>query len=137
MCILCIFSTKLQYTPTNINSCLAWYDIELSQYQKERQETELERVFDERNTTLKETGPYVTGVHIQPKEFKEPETEWQKSIKQKKNEDYYNKIQELENEQVVKELKNRESSHQFAIPGEKIVNNTVAKGMAQRYQENL
>lgn len=137
MCILCICSITLYRTTTNINSYLAWYDIELSQYQRERQETELERVFDERNTTLKETGPYVTGIHIQPKEFKEPETEWQKSIKGKKNEDYYNKIQELENEQVVKELKIRESSHQFAIPGEKIVNSTVAKGMAQKYQENL
>lgn len=122
---------------TNIKSYLAWYDIELSQYQKERQETELERVFDERNTTLKETGPYVTGIHIQPKEFKEPETEWQKSIKQKKTEDYYNKIQELENEQVVRELKIRESSHQFAIPGEKIVSSTVAKGMAQQYEDSL
>lgn len=128
---------KNQCIITKNNLCLAWYDIELSQYQKERQDTELERVFDERNTTLKETGPYVTGIHVQPKEFKEPETEWQKSIKQKKNEDYYNKIQELENEQVVKELKIRESSHQFVIPGDKIVNSTITKGMAQQYQENL
>lgn len=128
---------KLKDTSSKINLCLAWYDIELAQYQKERQETELERVFDERNTALKESGPYVTGIHIQPKEFKEPETEWQKSIKQKKNEDYYNKIQELENEQVVKELKIREASHQFTIPGEKVASSTVAKGMAQKYQENL
>lgn len=106
-------------------------------YQKERQETELERVFDERNNTLRETGPYVTGVHIQPKEFKDAETEWQQSIKKKKTDDYYNKIQELENEQVTKEIKLRESSHQFAIPGEKIVNSTVARGMAQKYEENL
>lgn len=116
--------------------CLAWYDIELSQYQKERQETELERVFDERNTTLKENGPYVTGVHIQPKEFKESETEWQQRVKEKKSNEYYTKIQELENEQVTKEIKLRESSHQAPIPGEKIVSST-ARGMAQQYQENL
>lgn len=122
---------------SNSYVCLAWYDIELTQYQKERQETELERVFDERNTTLKESGPYVTGVHIQPKEFKEPETEWQRTIKQKKGEEYYNKIQELENDQVTKEVRLRESTHQFAVPGEKIASSTVARGMAQKYQENL
>lgn len=116
---------------------IAWYDLELAEYQKERAETELERVFDERNTTLRDSGLHVTGVHVQPKEFKEPETEWQKTVKTKKGEDYYSKIQELENEQVIKEVKLREQSHQFAIPGEKIVSNSLAKGMAQKYQENL
>lgn len=79
----------------------------------------------------------VSGVHIQPKEFKEEETEWQKSVKSKKGEEYYNKIQELENEQVTKEIKLRESSHQYAIPGEKIVSSSLARGMAQQYQETL
>lgn len=116
---------------------LAWYDLELSQYQKERNETELERVFDERNTIQRDQGLNVTGIHVQPKEFKEEETEWQKSVKTKKGEEYYNKIQSLENEQVTKEIKLRESSHQFAIPGEKIAASTVARGMAQQYQENL
>lgn len=88
---------------------IAWYDLELAEYQKERAETELERVFDERNTTLRDSGLHVTGVHVQPKEFKEPETEWQKTVKTKKGEDYYSKIQELENEQVIKEVKLRSS----------------------------
>lgn len=77
------------------------------------------------------------GIHIQPKEVKEQETEWQQSIKNKKSSEYYSKLQELENEQITKEIKLRESNHQFAIPGEKVVANSVAKGMAQKYQENL
>lgn len=117
--------------------CLAWYDLELSQYQKERTETELERVFDDRNTSFREGGLQVSGVHVQQKEFKEPETEWQKTLKSKKGEEYYSKIQELENEQVSKEIRLRESSHQFAIPGEKIVSSSVARGMAEKYEENL
>lgn len=115
----------------------AWYDLELAEYQKERSETELERVFDERNTALRESGLHVTGVHAQTKEFKEPDTAWQKSVKGKKGEEYYNKLQELENEQVIKEVRLREQSHQFAIPGEKIVSSSVARGMAQKYQESL
>lgn len=116
---------------------LAWYDLELTQYQKERAETELERIFDERNTLQREQGINVTGVHVQSKDFKEAETEWQKSVKTKKTDDYYNKLQELENEQVIKEIKLRESSHQFAIPGEKVVSSSLARGMAQKYQETL
>lgn len=116
---------------------LAWYDLELTEYQKERSETELERVFDERNTALKESGLQVSGIHVQQKEFKEPDTEWQKSVKTKKGDEYYNKLQELENEQVIKEVRLREQSHQFAIPGEKIASSSLAKGMAQQYQENL
>jgi titin len=119
------------------NSPRPWYDLELAQYQKERSETELERVFDERNTLQREQGLNVTGIHVQPKEFKEEETEWQKSVKTKKSDDYYSKIHELENEQVTKEIKLRESSHQYAIPGEKIVSSSLAKGMAQKYQDNL
>lgn len=76
-------------------------------------------------------------MHVKPKDFKGTETEWQQFVKKKKGEDYYSKLQELENEQVTKEVKLRESSHQFAIPGEKIVNSSMAKGMAQKYQENL
>lgn len=74
---------------------------------------------------------------LKPKHVKEPETEWQQSVKKKKGEEYYNKLQELENEQVVKESRMRESSHQYAIPGDKVVNSSVAKGMAQLYEDNL
>lgn len=115
----------------------AWYDIELSQYQKERQETELERIFDERNAQLQESGINLAAIHQQPKVIREPETEWQKNVKGMKNEEYYNKLQGLENEQVIKEVKLREQSHQFAIPGEKIVHSSVARGMAQKYEESL
>jgi hypothetical protein len=45
--------------------------------------------------------------------------------------------QQLEDSQVTKEVKMRESSHQFAIPGEKIVKSSLAKGMAQSYETKL
>lgn len=70
--------------------------------------------------------------------LKEADTEWQKSVKSKKSEDYYSKLQELENEQVVKESRLREStSHQFAIPGQNVVQSSVTKGMAQKYLNQL
>lgn len=94
----------------------------------------MERVFDERTQQERNI---ITGDQFKPKVANEPETEWQQTVKKKKNEDYYSKIQELENEQVVKEARIREANHQFTIPGEKIVNASVAKGMAQRYQDNL
>lgn len=75
--------------------------------------------------------------HLRPKIIKEQETEWQKNVKHKKSEDYYSKLTSLENEQIVKEQKNREQSHQFAIPGEKIVTGSVTKGMAQSYEDTL
>lgn len=92
---------------------------------------------DERQAALAEQGGPEYNVDIQSKQYKAPETDWQKSVKQKKGEDYYSKLQELENEQVSKEIRLRESSHQFAIPGEKVVMSSVAKGMAQKYQDNL
>ncbi|XP_074100964.1 sallimus isoform X11 [Cotesia typhae] len=119
------------------NSPRPWYDIGLSQYQAERQDTELERVFDERHHNMSQ-GVGIATEHHGQKTFKEPETEWQKSIKTKRNEEgYYSKLMDLEEEQLLKEARLRESSHQFAIPGEKIVSNSVAKGMAQKYQDNL
>lgn len=75
--------------------------------------------------------------HLGQKVYKEPETEWQKSVKSKKNEDYYTKLMTLEEEQVLKESRLREATHQFAIPGEKVVSHSVAKGMAQQYEETL
>ncbi|XP_031367951.1 titin isoform X4 [Apis dorsata] len=118
------------------NSPRPWYDYGLTQYQTERQNTELERVFDERHHNISQ-GIEIATEHLGQKVFKEPETEWQKSVKSKKNEDYYNKLMTLEEEQVLKESRLRESSHQFAIPGEKVVAHSVAKGMAQQYEETL
>lgn len=114
-------------------SCTAWYD-ETTQYQ--RTDTELEKTFEERQTQQRQ-GTIDHRPELKPKIVKEPETEWQQSVKKKKGEEYYNKLQELENEQVVKESRFRESTHQYAIPGEKVVSSSVAKGMAQKYQDTL
>lgn len=63
--------------------------------------------------------------------------EWQKTVKEKKTDGYYNKLQELEQDQLLRETKLREESHQFAIPGEKVVNKSMTKGMAQKYEEQM
>ena len=44
---------------------------------------------------------------------------------------------QLEEEQLMKESKIRESGHQFAVPGEKIKHSSVAKGMAASYMQKL
>lgn len=44
---------------------------------------------------------------------------------------------QLEEEQVVKETRLREASHQFAIPGEKVVQKSLARGMADSYETSL
>lgn len=114
---------------------LAWYDYDLTQYQRERYE--LEQILDERQKQLAEQGGPEYNIDVKSKQFREPETEWQRKVREQKGEDYYSKLQDLENEQVSKEIRLRESTHQFAIPGEKVVKSSVAKGMAQKYQENL
>ncbi|XP_018397088.1 PREDICTED: titin [Cyphomyrmex costatus] len=118
------------------NSPRPWYDYGLTQYQTERENTELERVFDERHQSVSQ-GIEIATEHLGPKVIKEPETEWQKSVKSKKNEDYYNKLMNLEEEQMLKETRLREASHQFAIPGDKVIAHSLAKGMAQKYEESL
>lgn len=71
----------------------AWYDYELTQYQKERQETELERIFEERNAASQQVE---IGEHLgKQKIIKEPETEWQQTLKKKKGEEYYSKLKEV------------------------------------------
>lgn len=93
-------------------------------------------MFEERHQTVSQ-GIEIATEHLGQKVFKEPEAEWQKSVKSKKNEDYYQKLMSLEEEQVLKESRLRETSHQFAIPGDKVVSHSMAKGMAQKYQESL
>lgn len=107
-------------------------------YQKDRQETELEKTFEDRRQYLSEQG----GINVaqqfnKVKQEVKQVPEWQKSVQQKKTGDYYNKLQELETDQLLRETKLREESHQFAIPGEKIVNKSLAQGMAQKYQDQL
>lgn len=72
---------------------------------------------------------------LKPKVVKDAETEWQQTVKKKKSEEYYNKLQELENEQIVKESRHREGAHHFAP--EAPTAPTVARAMAQRYQDHL
>lgn len=117
---------------------LAWYDSELVTYQKDRQDTELEKTFEDRRQYLAEQGGIKVTEHfnkLKPDVKEVPE--WQKTVQQKKTENFYNELQELETAQLLRETKLREDKHQFAIPGEKVVNKSSAKGMAQRYQEQL
>lgn len=114
----------------------AWYDADLVQYQRERNETELEKTFQERKDYLAQQEAVKFAPLSKPK-TKDAQPEWLQQVNSKKNDNYYGKLQELENEQVVKETRLRDASHQYAIPGEKVVNNSMAKGMAQKYDQNL
>lgn len=107
-------------------------------YQKDRKETELEKTFEDRRQQISEQGGVKINEHFikQKQEVKEA-PEWQKTVKQKKTDDYYSKLQVLETDQLLRETKLREESHQQTIPGEKMANKSSAKGMAQRYQEQL
>lgn len=107
-------------------------------YQKDRQETELEKTFEDRRQYLAEQGGASISQHFtKTKQDVKDVPDWQKSVQQKKTENYYSKLQVLETDQLLRETKLREESHQYAIPGEKIVNKSMAKGMAQKYQEQL
>lgn len=96
-------------------------------------------MFDERKQVLSEQSVHtLKGVeHLKPKQYKPPTAEWQQNVKAKKSEEYYNKLQSLETEQLLKETNLRKDNHQYAIPGEKVVSSSQAKGMAQSYEENL
>lgn len=109
----------------------------MTQYQKERGETELEKSFEDRKQYLAEQGGIKYGEHLKQKLDKKEDTEWQQVVKGKKGEDYYSKLQVIDQDQLLRETKLREESHQFAIPGQKIVNSSMAKGMAHKYQQNL
>ena len=117
---------------------LAWYDYDLVAYQKERTVTDLEKTFDERNQHIQEHGGIdLNAVHLKKKDIKGVQPDWQKTVKGKKNEDYYSKLQELESEQLLKEQRNREQNHQFARPGDSSGQTSLAKGMASQYENQL
>lgn len=97
----------------------------------------MERVFDERTQSFGQSTLIATELLGQKIQRDSPQTDWQKTVKSKKNENYYHKLTNLEEEQLLKESRLREASHQFAIPGDKVVNNSVTKGMAHKYQETL
>lgn len=120
----------------NFLSSLAWYDLDLASYQKER--TDLEKTFDDRSLQLQAQGGIdFNAEHLKKKNVASEQPEWQKTVKTKKNQDYYNKLQELEQEQLLKEQRNRESSHQYAVPGEVAGQTSLAKGMASQYESQL
>lgn len=118
----------------------AWYDSELVPYQKDRQETELEKTFEDRRQQQAEQSTVNTGQLFtkQKQDFKDV-PEWTKTVQQKKTGDYYNQLQELETDQLLRETKLREERHpsQYAVPGQEIANKSMAKGMAQKYQQQL
>jgi len=117
---------------------LAWYDYDLVAYQKERYVTDLEKTFEERNQTIQERGGVdLNAVHLKPKEIKSEQPDWQKTVKSKKTKEYYDKLSELESEQLVKEQRIRESTHQYALPGDSAGKKSIAKGMAHLYESQL
>lgn len=117
---------------------LAWYDSDLVVYQKDRQETELEKTFEDRRQQLSEQGGIKINEHfVKQKQDVKEVPEWQTTVKQKKTNEYYNKLQVLETDQLLRETKLREESHQQTIPGDKMAQKSSARGMAQRYQDQL
>jgi hypothetical protein len=77
---------------------LAWYDYDLRGYQVDRQESELDRIFEERvstNLSVVHHAEKSTGEHLATKVIREPETEWQQVVKRKKNDEYYNQYKQV------------------------------------------
>lgn len=86
---------------------------------------------------LAEQGHVSVSEHLKPKTDHKEQPEWQQVVKGKKTDGYYNKLQELENDQILRESKIREDKHQFANQSEQTFNSTMAKGMAQKYEKSL
>jgi titin len=74
---------------------------------------------------------------LKKKVKKGEQPDWQKTVKGKKNSEYYSKLQDLESDQILKEQRIREQSHQFAIPGDSAGKSSLAKGMASQYENQL
>lgn len=70
---------------------VAWYDMELSSYQSERQDGELAKVFEERSQQEKD----IIMDHLRPKGAKEEQPEWTQMAKSKKGDEYYSKLREV------------------------------------------
>lgn len=85
----------------------------------------------------KRGGIDINAEHLKPKVLKGEQPEWQKVVKSKKGQEYYDKLQELESEQITKEQRLREHSHQYAAPGETAGKTSIAKGMAHLYETQL
>jgi hypothetical protein len=97
-----ILSFYLSLIHINLKSCLAWYDSDLVQYQRDLQENELEKVFTERATTTQQpdySGMVISAVgeHMKQKQVTKEKPEWTETVRQKKNEDYYTKLSKVRN----------------------------------------
>lgn len=96
---------NILYIVININLILylAWYDSDLVQYQKDLKENELEKVFTERASNVQQndySGMVISAVgeQLKHKQKNEPKPEWTEAVRQKKNEDYYNKLSKVRKE---------------------------------------
>ncbi|KAK8746938.1 hypothetical protein OTU49_016904 [Cherax quadricarinatus] len=115
------------------NSPKPWYDYDLKSYQKERQETELDRVFEEKiDSDYSILHESKFGEYMAKPLDKTEETEWQKLARQKNAGE---KIKQLEDTQRIK-TRSRDV-HMFASPAEHAAQHSLARGMASRYEEQL
>lgn len=65
------------------------------QYQKDLKENELEKVFTERASNIQQSDYNSTIIEHKQKQISEPKPEWTETVRQKKNEDYYNKLSKV------------------------------------------
>lgn len=76
-------------------------------------------------------------INLKPKVVKGEQPEWQKTVKGMKGQEYYDKLQELEMDQITKEQRLRAHSRQYAATGETAGKTSLAKGMAHLYETQL
>jgi len=70
------------------------------QYQRDLKENELEKVFTDRASNVQNVDYSnmiisTVGDQMKQKQLGEPKPEWTETVKQKKNEDYYNKLSKV------------------------------------------
>jgi len=114
------------------NSPKPWYDYELKTYQKDRQANELDRVYEERVGTETTTHESKFGDYVARTIETTEDTEWQKIAKQKNAGE---KIKQLELDQKVKSK--GKDVRQFAHPALHASEQSLAKGMASKYEQSL
>merc|ERR1711915_24796 len=129
-CELAVKPRQDDYRAVLKNSPKPWYDYELKSYQKERQANELDRIYEERVGT--ETSDSKFGDYVARSVETTEDTEWQKIAKQKNAGE---KIKQLELEQKVKSK--GKDIKQFAHPAIHASEQSLAKGMASKYEQSL
>ncbi|XP_042888253.1 titin-like isoform X7 [Penaeus japonicus] len=132
-CDLKVMPRQDDYRAVLKNSPKPWYDYDLKSYQKERQETELDRVFEERiDSDYSILHESKFGEYMARPVDKTEETEWQKLAREKNAGE---KIKQLEDTRRVNR-KNKDVK-MFASPLEHAAQHSLAKGMASCYEEQL